>query len=123
MGVALFIDSDPKQVEAAIASGAAALELHTGRYANAPEGPPRACELAALRDAATTIVAAGLELHAGHGLNYQNVAALARLSRMAELNIGHSIISRAIYVGLQQAVREMKECINRAIIDSHPPGD
>jgi pyridoxine 5-phosphate synthase len=95
--VALFIDPDPRQVEAALATGAAALELHTGRYANAPEGPARARELAALRAAAQATVAAGLELHAGHGLNYRNVAPVARLDRMAELNIGHSIISRSIF--------------------------
>src|SRR5205814_9265721 len=117
----VFIDPDPRQVEAAVAAGAAALELHTGRYADAAEGPARARELATLRTAAEATVAAGLELHAGHGLNYRNVAAVARLDRMAELNIGHSIISRAVFVGLTQAVREMKECISRAILGpSHP---
>jgi pyridoxine 5-phosphate synthase len=121
--VALFIDPDPKQVEAAAASGAAALELHTGRYAEAAGGPDRARELAALRTAAATTVAAGLELHAGHGLNYQNVAPVVRLSLMAELNIGHSIISRALFVGLTQAVREMKECINRAILGPSSSGE
>jgi pyridoxine 5-phosphate synthase len=119
---ALFIDPDPRQVEAALATGATALELHTGRYADASEGKrARRLEVAALRGAAQATVAAGLELHAGHGLNYRNVAAVARLDRMAELNIGHSIISRAVFVGLSQAVREMKECINRAILGpSHP---
>jgi pyridoxine 5-phosphate synthase len=115
--VALFIDPDPRQVAAALATGATALELHTGRYAAAAEGTPASgLELAALRGAAQTTVAAGLELHAGHGLNYHNVADVARLDRMAELNIGHSIISRAVFLGLTQAVREMKECINRAIV-------
>jgi pyridoxine 5-phosphate synthase len=120
--VALFIDPDPRQVEAALATGATALELHTGRYAEAAEGTRASrLELAALRGAAQATVAAGLELHAGHGLNYRNVAAVARLDRMAELNIGHSIISRAVFLGLTQAVREMKECINRAIAGpSHP---
>jgi pyridoxine 5-phosphate synthase len=115
MEVALFIDPDAVQVEAAIALGARAVELHTGRYANAAPGPDRASELAALQRAATAIVASGLELHAGHGLNYQNVAAVARLNRMEELNIGHSIISRALLVGLTEAVREMKACINLAV--------
>jgi pyridoxine 5-phosphate synthase len=94
----------------------AAVELHTGRYADAPEGPARHAELDALRQAGATLVAAGLELHAGHGLNYRNVGPVARLDRMAELNIGHSIVSRAVFVGLGPAVREMKDCINRALL-------
>ena len=122
---ALFLDPEERQVEAALELGVTAVELHTGRYANAPEGPERERELAALRAAAARIVAAGLELHAGHGLNYQNVAAVARIPRMDELNIGHSIISRAVFVGLPQAVREMKDCMKRYLQDpaDHPrPG-
>jgi pyridoxine 5-phosphate synthase len=115
--VALFIDPDPKQVEVAVELGAAAIELHTGRYAGAADGPDRIRELNALCNAAAATVAAGLELHAGHGLNYQNVAAVARLNSMAELNIGHSIVSRAVFVGLSQAVREMKECIDRTVVE------
>ena len=92
----------------------AALEFHTGRYADAPEGFARDQELVALEAASAATIAAGLELHAGHGLNYRNVAAVSRISGMAELNIGHSIVSRAVFVGLTQAVREMKECIIRA---------
>jgi pyridoxine 5-phosphate synthase len=110
--VALFIDPDPKQVEAAVSLGAHGVELHTGRYANAREGKDRSRELDALRAAAVTAVTSGLELHAGHGLNYQNVGAVARLDHMEELNIGHSIISRSIFIGLTQAVREMKACID-----------
>ncbi len=109
--VALFIDPDPRQVEAAIDLGAAAVELHTGSYANAPEGTDRNRELASLHAAALATVNAGLELHAGHGLNYHNVSAIARIEHMAELNIGHSIISRSLFVGLTEAVREMKESI------------
>jgi pyridoxine 5-phosphate synthase len=109
--VALFIDPDLAQVAAAIELGAAAIELHTGRYADAAEGPDRIRELTALRIAAEATVDGGLELHAGHGLNYRNVGPVARLNRMEELNIGHSIVSRAVFVGLSQAVREMKECI------------
>jgi pyridoxine 5-phosphate synthase len=116
--VALFIDPDPRQVEAAAKVGATAVEFHTGRYANAFEGPDRNRELDALKAAAVTALTSGLELHAGHGLNYQNVAAVARLDRMEELNIGHSIISRAVFVGLAQAVREMKACIDLAA--AHP---
>jgi len=115
--VALFIDPDPKQVAVAVELGAAAIEFHTGRYADAAEGADRIRELTALRNAAAATVAAGLELHAGHGLNYQNVAAVARLNQMAELNIGHSIVSRAMFVGLTQAVREMKECITRTVVE------
>jgi pyridoxine 5-phosphate synthase len=106
--VALFLDPEPAQIEAALGLGVDAIELHTGRYANSPEGPPRHHELGALREAAGTIVAAGLELHAGHGLTYRNVLPIARLDRMAELNIGHSIVSRALFVGMERAVREMR---------------
>jgi pyridoxine 5-phosphate synthase len=120
ISVSLFIDPDPRQVEATIAMGVAAAELHTGRYADAPEGPPRRDELEALRRAGAALVAAGVALHAGHGLNYRNVGAIARLDRMAELNIGHAIVSRAIFVGLTQAVREMKDAIARALLG---PGD
>jgi pyridoxine 5-phosphate synthase len=115
MEVALFIDPDSRQIEGAVALGVDAVELHTGRYADAVGERAIAAELAALRAAAAATVAAGLELHAGHGLDYQNVAPVARLPRMAELNIGHSIVSRAVFVGLTEAVREMKECMNRAI--------
>jgi pyridoxine 5-phosphate synthase len=113
--VALFIDPDLRQVEAAVELGAAAVELHTGRYASANEGPDRVRELGALEAAAVRAVTSGLELHAGHGLNYNNVAAVARLERMEELNIGHSIVSRALFVGLTRAVREMKACIDLAV--------
>jgi len=88
-----------------------AIELHTGRYANCHEGMPQRIELEALQVAAEAIVTAGVELHAGHGLNYRNVPPVARLDHMAELNIGHSIISRALFVGLERAVRDMKKCI------------
>jgi pyridoxine 5-phosphate synthase len=97
------------------------LELHTGRYATAPPGPARDRERAARRTAAAATVAAGLELHAGHGLNYQNVVPIVRLNRMAEVNIGHSIVTRAVFVGLTQAVHEMKECIERAILGGSAP--
>jgi len=91
------------------------VELHTGGYANAAEGPARQQELEALRASGELVVAAGMALHAGHGLNYQNVGPVARLAGMAELNIGHSLISRAIFVGLERAVREMKTCIAQAV--------
>jgi pyridoxine 5-phosphate synthase len=111
--VSLFIDPDPAQVAAAAELGAVAVELHTGRYAEA-HGPDVARELHALALAGEVAVNAGLALHAGHGLNYQNVQAVARLPRMAELNIGHSIVARAVFVGLERAVREMKACLDRS---------
>ena len=113
--VALFIDPDQAQVDASIDLGANAVEFHTGRYADAPWGPKRQRELESLKVAAAATVAAGIELHAGHGLNYQNVTPVARIPRMEELNIGHSIVARAMFVGLKQAVAEMKTCIAAAI--------
>lgn len=113
--VALFIDPDLAQVDASIELGAKAVEFHTGRYADAPWGPHRQRELESLKVAAAATVAAGMELHAGHGLNYQNVTPVARISKMEELNIGHSIVSRAVFVGFKQAVAEMKTCIAAAV--------
>ncbi len=114
--VSLFIDPDPAQVEASANLKVRAIELHTGRYAEAVGEADRARELAALTLAGQTAVARGLMLHAGHGLNYQNVEPVARLEKMAELNIGHSIVSRAVFVGLERAVREMKACLDRSQI-------
>ncbi|WP_406700301.1 pyridoxine 5'-phosphate synthase [Singulisphaera sp. Ch08] len=109
--VSLFIDPDPAQVEISLALGAQAVELHTGRYADAVTDAEQAHELTALVNAGRITVASGLKLHAGHGLNYLNVGPVARLDGMTELNIGHSIISRAVFVGLERAVREMKDCL------------
>jgi pyridoxine 5-phosphate synthase len=114
--VSLFIDPDPAQVEASLRAGAQAVELHTGRYADALSAPARAEELNALTVAGAETLARGLRLHAGHGLNYQNVRPVALIDGMAELNIGHSIISRAVFVGMERAVREMKTCIEHARI-------
>jgi pyridoxine 5-phosphate synthase len=112
--VSLFIDPDLAQVEAAHQLGAHAVELHTGRYADAPDPPARARELAAITTAGAAAVAAGLALHAGHGLNYQNVGPVAIIPSMAELNIGHSIVARAVFRGLECAVRDMKTCMINA---------
>jgi pyridoxine 5-phosphate synthase len=106
--VSLFLDPDPAQVEAGITMGVEAIELHTGRYADAADEASRLVELEALRDAGRRIVAAGVWLHAGHGLNYRNVGDVARIEGMRELNIGHSIVSRAVMVGMTEAVRLMK---------------
>lgn len=113
--VSLFIDPEPAQVETSAGLGAVAVELHTGKYAHAFRNSEHAKELAALVHAGAAARAAGLALHAGHGLNYQNVGPVAALPGMAELNIGHSIVSRAVYVGMERAVREMKACIREAL--------
>jgi pyridoxine 5-phosphate synthase len=105
--VSLFLDPDPEQLAAAAALGAEAVELHTGQYALA-KGREQAAELAKLAAAGERIRSLGMALHAGHGLNYHNVGPVAQIAGMHELNIGHAIISRAIFTGLERAVREMK---------------
>ena len=106
--VSLFIDPDLRQVRASKEAGARAVELHTGSYANA-KGRRKKLELGRLRRAALTAHRLGLKVHAGHGLDYQNVRPVARLPYVKELNIGHSIVSRAVFAGIQNAVREMKK--------------
>jgi pyridoxine 5-phosphate synthase len=105
--VALFIDPDPVQVEASARAGAPVVELHTGRYAEA-RGGDAARELGRLREAARQAAQAGLEVHAGHGLHYHNVQPVAAIPQVVELNIGHAIVARALFAGLEAAVREMK---------------
>jgi pyridoxine 5-phosphate synthase len=109
--VSLFLDPDPAQIDAGIATGATAVELHTGAYAHAAAEFAGDEQLKVLRKAGQQIHDAGLILHAGHGLTYRNVQPIAAINHMCELNIGHSIISRAIMVGLEQAVRDMKRLI------------
>lgn len=106
MRVSLFIDPEEAQIRAAAETGAEFVELHTGAYANA-RGPAREAELRALCRGAESALAAGLRVNAGHGLNYENTAAILGLPGLEELNIGHSIVARAVTVGLEQAVREM----------------
>ncbi len=105
--VAIFIDPDAAQVDAAARAGAPVVELHTGAYAEA-QGPERARELARLADAARRATAAGLSANAGHGLDYHNVQPVAAIPELVELNIGHAIVSRAVMSGLGRAVAEMK---------------
>ncbi len=112
--VSLFIDPDPKQIEAAAKIGVEAVELHTGVYAHASAKHAAAEPLKVLQDAGKLVRQLGLTLHAGHGLTYRNVQPVAALPEMCELNIGHSIIARAIMVGLEQAVRDMKRLIVEA---------
>jgi len=109
--VSLFIDPTPAEVEASARTGAEAIEFHTGEYANAPEGPERNRQFARVAEGAKQAHDVGLVVHAGHGLNYVNVRRIAAIPGMTELNIGHSIVSRAIFVGLRKAVREMVRLI------------
>ena len=113
ISVALFLDPEQQQIDAASQLKANAVELHTGQYA-LTSGDARAACLTELTAAGKQIVNAGMALHAGHGLNYQNVIPVAQIRDMVELNIGHSIIARAVFVGLTQAVREMKELLRIA---------
>jgi len=110
ISVSLFLDPDPRQIELAKDLAADAVELHTGQYALA-RGQAQHEQLVALVSAGKRVSELGLHLHAGHGLNYHNVVPVARIARMRELNIGHSIVSRAVLVGLERAVREMKQLI------------
>jgi pyridoxine 5-phosphate synthase len=110
IAVSLFIDPCPRQIDAAVDLGVDAAELHTGTYANASEGD-RHDALVELSRGAAMVRQARLQLAAGHGLTYRNVVPVARLDGMGELNIGHSIVSRAVLVGFAQAVREMKALI------------
>jgi pyridoxine 5-phosphate synthase len=112
--VVLFVDPDERQIEAAKLLRAKAVEIQTARYAEARTPKDRAEQLALLKDATNFARQAGLHVHMGHGLNYCNVQAVARIPAVEELNIGHSIVSRAVLVGLERAVREMKEAIRQA---------
>jgi pyridoxine 5-phosphate synthase len=110
----LFLDPDPRQLEATVKAGARQVELHTGAYGLARRGADQLRELQQLYRAARHGQGLGLTIHAGHGLNYQNTAPVAAIAGVCELNIGHSIISRALFAGLQQAVADMAALIDRA---------
>jgi pyridoxine 5-phosphate synthase len=112
--VSLFIDADLAQVEAAARAGAPVIEIHTGHYADATTAGQRADELQRITRAVMRGKELGLQVNGGHGLNYQNVAAIAALSEVSELNIGHAIIARALFSGLSEAVREMKRLMHEA---------
>ncbi|CAN5781909.1 pyridoxine 5'-phosphate synthase [soil metagenome] len=114
----LFIDPDPEAIRTSVDLGADAIELHTGEYANT-RGAERAAQLDRLRRAAALGRSLGVAVHAGHGLTYENVAPLAAVPEIEELNIGHSIVSRAVLVGLERAVREMAELLRRARSQTH----
>lgn len=106
--VSLFIDPDPGQVRASAEMGARAVEIHTGAFADAEDESAADKELDRIREAVTTGLDAGLKVNAGHGLNYHNVQAITAIHGIAELNIGHAIVARAVFTGLAEAVREMK---------------
>jgi pyridoxine 5-phosphate synthase len=108
----LFVDPDDEAIRAAVDLGADAIELHTGEYANAA-GEERERQLDRLHAAAKAGRAAGLAVHAGHGLTYENVAPVAAISTIEELNIGHSVVSRALFTGMEGAVRDMATIIRR----------
>ncbi|MFT5139536.1 MAG: pyridoxine 5-phosphate synthase [Lysobacterales bacterium] len=110
--VSLFIDPDRQQLQAAKDCGAPVVELHTGSYADA-QGSKQAAELARVVDASTFGHSLGLQINAGHGLHYTNVQAVVAIPELVELNIGHAIVARALFVGLEQAVREMHALIKR----------
>jgi len=110
--VSLFVDPESSQIEMSREIGARVVELHTGRYCNVVGDQSK--ELEEVVAAASLAQRLGLEVHGGHGLNYKNVFPIARIPEMVELNIGHSIVARSIMVGMEQAVREMKEIMHRA---------
>ncbi|RMF20247.1 MAG: pyridoxine 5'-phosphate synthase [Deltaproteobacteria bacterium] len=112
--VSMFIDPEPSEVDASAAIGAWAIELHTGRYADAGDDRAREDELDRIRRAAARAASAGLSVHAGHGLTLDNVGPIAAIPEIVELNIGHSIVARAIFVGIEEATREMLEACRRA---------
>jgi pyridoxine 5-phosphate synthase len=113
--VSLFIDADPEQIEAAHAVGAPVIEIHTGHYADAPNPSIRAEALERIRRGVEQGLALGLQVNAGHGLDYHNVKAIAAIPGVRELNIGHAIVARAIFSGLDRAVRDMKSVIDAAV--------
>jgi pyridoxine 5-phosphate synthase len=111
--VSLFIEADPRQLEAAVTLGAPVVELHTGRYCEL-EGAAQKAELAKLQKGAALCAKLGLECHMGHGLSYADVAPIAAIPEVRELNIGHFLIGEAIFVGLDVAIREMRKLMNAA---------
>jgi pyridoxine 5-phosphate synthase len=110
--VSLFVDPEPRQLDAARAASAPVVELHTGTYCEAPAGAVRQRELARLRVAARHAAAIGLECHAGHGLSYGNVRPVAALPEVVELNIGHFLVGEAVAIGLPEAIRRMRELMD-----------
>lgn len=111
--VSLFIEASPRQIEASVRLGAPVVEFHTGAYAHA-EGPARETELKRIAEGAALAAKNGIEPHAGHGLTYDNVAPIAAIPQLAELNIGHFLIGEAIFTGLAESVRQMRALMDAA---------
>lgn len=109
--VSLFVDPDPRQLEASAAAGTPVVEIHTGRYADASTLETRRAEWQKIVDAVALAQSLGLQVNAGHGLDYHNVQAIAGIDGVRELNIGHAIVARAVFCGLDAAVRDMKRLI------------
>lgn len=112
--VSLFIDADPRQIEAAARTGAPVIEIHTGHYAEADSAEEQERLLQEIRAAAEAGEALGLQVNAGHGLHYHNVEPIAAMPQLRELNIGHAIIARALFTGLAESVCEMKRLMREA---------
>lgn len=112
--VSLFVDPELTQIQAAVEAGAPVIELHTGQYADARQPCAQQMQLERVRSAAAYAVARGLKVNAGHGLHYKNAQAIAAISDITELNIGHAVVAHALFVGWQTAVREMKALIVQA---------
>lgn len=118
--VSLFVEPDARQIDAALALGAPVIELHTGAYAHCV-GTGHSMEFGRIRRAAADATARGLEVHAGHGLTFGNVAAIAAIPEVAELNIGHFLVGEAIFTGLDAAVRSMRAAMEAAREGARPP--
>jgi pyridoxine 5-phosphate synthase len=116
--VSLFIDADAEQIKAAAEAGAPVIELHTGRYADASTEADQSKELERISNGVATGVKHGLKVNAGHGLHYTNVQAIAAIPDIVELNIGHAIVAHAVFVGWQNAVREMKAIMVKSRLDA-----
>jgi pyridoxine 5-phosphate synthase len=116
--VSLFIDADGEQIQAAAESGAPVIELHTGRYADAIAETDQMEQLERIKNGVFAGIKKGLKVNAGHGLHYTNVQAIAAIPDIAELNIGHAIVAHAVFVGWQNAVREMKAIMVKSRLDA-----
>jgi len=112
--VSLFIDADRKQIDAALKAGAPVIELHTGGYAGARSASQQKRALDKIRAATEYAAGKGLHVNAGHGLNYANVGPISAIAQISELNIGHAIVARSVFVGMAQAVRDMKSLMSPA---------
>ncbi len=117
--VSLFIDADPVQIQAAAETGAPVIEIHTGRYAEAQSEAEVRAELERVRDGVLDGVRHGLKVNAGHGLHYTNVQAIAAITEIEELNIGHAIVAKALFIGWVNAVKEMKSIMVAARLGLH----